>query len=392
MTDVPRSSSEVPPGHAAGSGRVLVVDDQEQLRALLAEELTEAGYQVSTAPDPPTALALIAGSGFDVVVSDIVMPGMNGIQFLTRIRKHDPELPVILMTGSPTLETAIAALEHGAAEYLLKPFKAEALLASVTKALRLRRMGLLRRQAVAYLRSHGGTAQDLDSLGASLTGALQQIWMAYQPIVLASDGSLFGHEALLRSDDTSLPNPAAFLDAAERLGRIGEVGRAVRGSVAAAFSAGAVSGNVFVNVHAHDLSDESLLSPEAPLSKIARNVVIEITERAGLEGVTDARGRVRRLRDMGFRIAVDDLGAGYSGLNSFAALEPDIVKLDISLVRGVHAEPVKQKLISSMTSLCKDLGIQVVAEGIESVEDKHSVTALGCDLLQGFLLGRPSRR
>src|SRR5207253_2538837 len=91
-----------------------------------------------------------------------------------------------------------------------------------------------------------------------------------------------------------------------------------------------------------DLLDEHLLDPASPLSAHAAKVVLEITERAGLDEVKDARARVESLKRMGYRIAVDDLGAGYAGLTSFAQLEPHIVKLDMSLVRNVHEAPTKR--------------------------------------------------
>ena len=105
----------------------------------------------------------------------------------------------------------------------------------------------------------------------------------------------------------------------------------------------------------------------------------------------DVQTRIARLREMGFRIAVDDLGAGYAGLTSFAQLEPEVVKLDMSLVRNVHSSAVKQKLVRSMTSLCSDMGIAVVAEGIEIIEERDVIIDLGCDLLQGYLYARPTR-
>jgi EAL domain-containing protein (putative c-di-GMP-specific phosphodiesterase class I) len=94
---------------------------------------------------------------------------------------------------------------------------------------------------------------------------------------------------------------------------------------------------------------------------------------------------------MGFRIAIDDLGAGYAGLTSFATLEPEFVKLDMSLVRDVDRNPTKEKLIRSMTSLCKDLGMMVVAEGVETLAEREVLERLGCDLLQGYLLAKPGK-
>jgi EAL domain-containing protein (putative c-di-GMP-specific phosphodiesterase class I) len=133
------------------------------------------------------------------------------------------------------------------------------------------------------------------------------------------------------------------------------------------------------------------MSPSAPLTAIARRVVLEITDRASLEAIKDVDSRVARLRELGFRIAIDDLGAGYSGLSTFARLEPEFVKLDISLVRNIHNHPVNRRLVRSITALCKDMGIVVLAEGIEVVEERDAVVELGCDLLQGYLIAKPGR-
>ncbi len=97
-----------------------------------------------------------------------------------------------------------------------------------------------------------------------------------------------------------------------------------------------------------------------------------------------------QLRELGFRIAVDDLGAGYAGLSSFALLEPDIVKLDMTLVRDVDRSSVKQKLVASMASLCRDMGLLTVAEGVETQAERDTLIHLGCDLLQGFYFARPT--
>lgn len=148
---------------------------------------------------------------------------------------------------------------------------------------------------------------------------------------------------------------------------------------------------LFVNLHALDLMDEALLSPTSPLSAVADCVVLEVTERTSLDEVTDPRPRIAELRRMGFRIAIDDLGAGYAGLTSFATLEPEFVKLDMSLVRDVHKSPMKEKLVGSITSLCKELGMMVVAEGVETALERDMLVALGCDLLQGYLLAMPGR-
>jgi EAL domain-containing protein (putative c-di-GMP-specific phosphodiesterase class I) len=231
---------------------------------------------------------------------------------------------------------------------------------------------------------------DRASLEASFERAIAAMWVAYQPIVHAG-GSVFGYEALMRSTEPSLPHPGALIDAAERLDRLDLMGRTVRALAAEPYLGNRDHGVLFVNLHVNDLMDATLTSPKSPLSQIADRVVLEVTERASLDEVRDARVRIAALREMGFRIAVDDMGAGYAGLSSFALLEPEIVKLDMSLVRDVHTSLTKRKVIRSMTSLSKDMGMMVVAEGVETTAERDTLVELGCDLFQGFLIARPGR-
>jgi EAL domain-containing protein (putative c-di-GMP-specific phosphodiesterase class I) len=120
-------------------------------------------------------------------------------------------------------------------------------------------------------------------------------------------------------------------------------------------------------------------------------VVLEITERSSLDKLDNVQQRVAALRRMGFRIAIDDLGAGYAGLTTFAQLEPEIVKLDMSLVRDVHTNGTKRKVVRSMTQLAREIGAMVVAEGVENEDELATVVDLGCDFVQGFYFARPER-
>jgi EAL domain-containing protein (putative c-di-GMP-specific phosphodiesterase class I) len=372
----------------APSGRILVVDDDEGLREVVSELLAEAGYQVTAAANGRLALEALQKDSYDAVFSDVRMPDMDGLGLLRAVRKQDLDLPVVLLTGGPTLETAMEAVEHGALQYLVKPVPTDKLLEAAARAVRLGALARLKRQALAAT-SGDHLAGDRAGLEASFGRGLAGLWMAYQPIVRGSDGGVQGHEALLRTTEPVFPHPGAFLAAAEQLGRLPDLGRAIRKSVADAVASGALPGDVFVNLHPLDLADYSLLDPGAPLSRFASRVVLEVTERESLDRVSDVAARMRGLRDLGYRIALDDLGAGYAGLNSFVALSPDIVKLDMSLVRGLDQDPVKQKLVGSMTGLCRDLRMQVVAEGVESEGERQAALAAGCELIQGYLVGRP---
>jgi EAL domain-containing protein (putative c-di-GMP-specific phosphodiesterase class I)/CheY-like chemotaxis protein len=373
-------------------GRVLIVDDEDALRDAYAEMLRDEGYEVETARSSAEAidvLDLLQRSELDLVLSDIQMPGMSGVQLLRAVRERDLDLPVVLITGSPAVDTAARAVEYGALRYLVKPVSLDLLLRTVGDAVRLRRMALLKREMAVALGDGSGLVGDRAGLEGSLDRALRSLWMAYQPIVWAA-GDLYGYEALVRTAEPALPSPAALFEAAARLGRTHHLGRAIRENVARSLVPAARRQlAVFVNVNANELTDDSLYAADSELSRAAKGVVLEITERATLDDVPEVRSRIRALKGLGFRIALDDLGAGYAGLTSFSVLEPHIVKLDMSLVRGVDREPIKRRLIGSMTRVCKETGILVVAEGVETKAEHDAVVELGCDLLQGYLIGRP---
>jgi EAL domain-containing protein (putative c-di-GMP-specific phosphodiesterase class I) len=232
---------------------------------------------------------------------------------------------------------------------------------------------------------------ELSRLEGSLDRCIAGLAMHFQPIVDARDRRRFGYEALLRSTDRSLPHPGAILDAAERLERVPLLGRALRAHVAKTFAdAPAARGVVFVNCHLLDLLDKQLMSPFSPLSKLAHRVVLEITERTSLDGAIDLPYRVSELRELGFRIAIDDLGGGHARMGTFTPLDTDFVKLDMSLVRDVDKHTTKQRLVRSICALCADAGTLVIAEGIETESEAAVLVDLGCDLLQGYLLGRPA--
>lgn len=238
---------------------------------------------------------------------------------------------------------------------------------------------------------HSSYARDMAELEVQFERALAAVEMVFQPIVHAADYSIFGYEALLRSKDPDLPHPGALLDAAERLNRLSKLGRHIRAQVARVFGqADEGRGFLFVNLHALDLLDKSLSSPFSPLTKIAHRVVLEVTERASLESVTDIRFRVAELRKLGYRIAIDDLGAGHARMNRFTMLDTDLVKLDMSLVRDIDSQRLKQEVASSIIKLCKDQNILVIGEGVETQAEADYLIDVGCDLLQGYLIAKPA--
>jgi EAL domain-containing protein (putative c-di-GMP-specific phosphodiesterase class I) len=370
------------------TGHVLVVDDEKALLKAYTRWLESAGHTVEIASDGEEAAQLAASKNFDAVVSDIGLPGLDGIRLLKILRERDLDVPVVLVTGSPETKSAIEAIEYGALRYLVKPLDEATLCDVVATALRLHLVAKLKRQALENSGDDDRLHGDLASLSAALDRGLETLWMAYQPIVDWSNKSIHAFEALVRSNEATLPSPGGLFSAAQRLGRSLELGRAIRERVARDVDA-APAEYVFVNLHPSELDDDWLYSSESALARVADHVVLEITERTALDRVPDVVRKIEFLRGMGFRIAIDDLGAGYAGLSSFAALSPDVVKYDMSLVRGIHRNRNTRRLVTAMTELFGDLGLTVVAEGVETAAERDALVRAGCTHLQGYLFAKP---
>lgn len=368
--------------------RILVIDDDTRVLQTYARLFRKWGHRVDTAVTVEEGLDCVGRADYDAVFSDIVMPGLTGIDLLRGVRSLDLDVPVMLMTGNPLLETAIRAIESGVTRYLVKPVSNEALRESVTWAVRIRALARARRAVDATCASEAPVVV-LSALEVRFDRALEQLRVVFQPIVSSSGGRIYGYEALLRTSEPSFPTPPDLLEAAERLGRLPDVGGAVRRAVAAAAPEAPDDAFLFVNLHPSDLLDASLYAADAPLAKLSSRVVFELTERAPLDDIDDVVDRRHRLRELGYRIAIDDLGAGYAGISSLLLLDPEIVKLDMSLVRGIDGHPGRQTVVGALTRLVRDLGMLVVAEGVETSGERDTLLGLGCELLQGYLFGRP---
>jgi EAL domain-containing protein (putative c-di-GMP-specific phosphodiesterase class I) len=383
-------TESTPKSEARGS--VLCVDDEPAILRAVERALREAGLDVVTADDGLAARERLAERTFDVILSDISMPGLDGIGLLRAVREKDLDVPVVLMTGAPSAESAYQAVAHGATMYLVKPVGVKELRAVVERAVSMHRMAKLKREFLEHFGSPDHVLADHAGTEIIVTRGLAKLWMAYQPIVDAKTLDVVAYECLLRTDEPSLKSPIAFLDAVERVGRLDELGRTIRGTVASAAAQVPLGLDLFVNLHARDFADPTLVERASPLSQIASRVVLEVTERAPLDRVPGLEARLDLLRGLGYRLAIDDLGAGYAGLTAFVQVRPNVAKIDMALVRDVDKEPVKQRLVTAVVSLCHDMGIVVVAEGVETASERDRLRELGVDRLQGYLLGKPERR
>jgi len=233
------------------------------------------------------------------------------------------------------------------------------------------------------------TEQDFGDHGV-FQDALDQLYVVFQPIVSWSRGVVVAFEALMRSRSSDCGRPDQLLAAAERQGRLHDLGRAVRERVAARISELPGHADVYVNLHAADLTDPELVLVRSPLGPYARRIVYEITERAAVQCIDEAMQTLSVLKALGYRVAIDDLGAGFASLSMLALVRPDVVKIDMSLVQGARRDAACRILLHGLGQIIGRLGVPAVAEGVETVEDLTTVLEAGADLVQGYLLARPA--
>ena len=373
------------------SSKILVVDDEPSLLNSWTRILSKREYAITTATCYTEAITQVRSNSFDVIVSDVHMPEMNGFAFMDVLRQYNEDVPVVFVTGNINFYSAVKAIEYGVFRFLVKPVLPEDLFGTLDKALRAHERSRTRQRALEFVSAFEPEPENVLELKSRFSEALEKIWMAYQPIVSWADRRVVGYEALLRSEEESFINPLQFIRMAERLKRVKDIGRTVRDQVAKRVSNLPSGVHIFNNIHPHDLEDLDLYTPDAPLSSSADQVVIEITERTALGNIQNLSDKVTALRELGFKLAIDDLGAGYSGLSSLIDIEPDIAKIDMSLIRDIHREKNKQRIVLSMIQLCKELNITTISEGVETREELNCLVDLGCDLFQGYLFATPAR-
>ena len=211
----------------------------------------------------------------------------------------------------------------------------------------------------------------------------------YQPIVDLVAGTEVAWEALTRPTDPAFTSIIDLLGTAERSGQVPTLGRVLREIQIATIDKLPPDKLLFLNVHPFEFLEQGGIEAEPALQPWTKRVVLELTEAAELSNFARARERVASLRAAGFRIAVDDLGSGYSSLNHLALLEPDFVKVDMAMIRGIEEGSRAARLIKHILEYCRGEGMRAVCEGIETREELRVVAALGVSLVQGYLLARP---
>ena len=233
-------------------------------------------------------------------------------------------------------------------------------------------------------------------LHAILTESL--VKTVFQPIYSLENRSILGFEALSRGPKNSLlEKPLELFSCAESYNCLSDLELLCRRQAISQFSQLQLPGLLFLNV-----SPNTLLDPKHPHGQTLHllnaanisvdRVVVEITEGQRIRDVELFQKAIHHYRELGFQIAIDDLGSGYSCLRQWSELQPDIVKIDRYFIDSCHQQTGKTTFLKAIVALAKATDTRVVAEGIEKPEELQLLQQLGIDMAQGFLLAKPKTK
>ncbi len=382
--------------------RVIVVDDLEPNVRLLEKLFRSVGItNVYGFTDPRVFASACADLDPDLVLLDLHMPHMTGLEVLAALRASAPRdsfLPVLVLTADITPEARERALAGGAKDFVTKPFDRTEVLLRSRNLLETR--FLYRRMQQRSERLRGALDAELarernhalsrrmkaDRIQAVLDN--RDLRCVFQPVVDLETGVIVGYEALARFSDEDRRKPETwFADAEEaELGHELEL-LAVRTALER-FADIPETAFMAINVSPSFATDPALR--DALAAYPGARVVLELTEHQRVEDYDVLFPALDELRVQGVRVAIDDTGAGYSGLQHILRMQPDVVKLDLGVTMGVSAEPARRALTVAMVGFAAEIGAVLVAEGIESAADLATLRDLGVAWGQGFHLGLPA--
>jgi EAL domain-containing protein (putative c-di-GMP-specific phosphodiesterase class I)/ActR/RegA family two-component response regulator len=373
--------------------RVLIVDDEPMQRLILARCVGMIGWQAETAASVDEAISSFSARLHDVVIVDLCLGEQDGIHLLRHLRERRADATVIFVTGmNNRLRAAVfrIAIDLGlrVAGTLAKPVDPIALHALMLSAPAPARVA---------------TKKILDPPSeAKLEQALldREIFTEYQPKIDLMTGQMIGVEALVRWQvpDSELILPDQFIPMAEKSKLINRLTyRVLEDSIIACsrWRTAYPDCSVAVNISPHVLGDARLLTEIDSLlhqhGLPAGALIVEVTESSIISDLPAATELLTRLSIKGVRISMDDFGTGYSSLQSLMRIPFTELKIDRSFVAVCQADPEAWKIVRATLSLARELGVRVVAEGIETAAVNDMLRSAGCEMGQGWFHGRSMR-
>lgn len=379
--------------------RILIADDEPALRGAIADLLShEDGLViVGEAGDADQAIEMAVSRRPDVALVDVSMPAGGGPRAAREIIRVSPETRVIALSAFEDRPTVLEMLRAGAVGYLVKGTASEDLLDSITKvfdggaSLSADVLDGIVHELSSQLRREEIEQEQRHALRGEIDRFLagEGVTMVYQPIMELRSRQIVGWEALARFHTLPLRPPNEwFAEAVEmELGVQLEL-MAIRSAMR---SLPGVPAGAYLSVNC---SPRAAMSPELgrTLGEHAPRMVVEITEHEAIEDYTSLATALEELRTLGVRIAIDDAGAGFASLRHTLLLRPDMVKVDISLTRDIDNDRAKRALTSALISFADEMGMAIIAEGIETLAELETLVSLGVPFGQGYYLAEPAPR
>ncbi len=367
--------------------RILVVDEEQFVRREIARYLEEYGHEIYQLSSGYETLEVCKSIQFDLALIDYNLSEQNGLQVFQELRTILPSCLRILITGMLNLPEAIQAVKKGEITRIIeKPFQKERLISVINMAIELRQ----RMQEVAIIQHEASKNEELKFLDECLNKDL--LHLSLQPMIEVTNNTTLGFEALLYSEHSILNTTHSLLSTVEKYKRFSEITSIAFGKAKEILESVPGEFKLFLNIHPDELEDMDLfLSILEQIKPWANRVVLEISGRRRLQSILQLEERVQIIHNLGFGLAVDDIGAGYDSLSVLADLNPNFIKVDITTVRGIYNDPQKQRFVQLLCRLASAIGAHVVAEGVERFEDFERLKECGDIIVQGYLFAHPSR-
>lgn len=365
--------------------RVLVLDPQATLARQVSVALADEPVVIEPAASAEDIADRLERDSYDaVVIEAATRPARVDLPSLLRVRH--PTVPLILVGEPWSVQVALRWVGDGAVAIIRRPDDPRQVRQAWLRArdLHSRRVVARDRMMQEYVRT-----RHREALDRVFDQALSNLYLIFQPIIRASNGAVVGYEALVRTTGHRFVGAAPMVDLALDLGREIDLDDRVRALVSGEFEEKANWHTLFVNMDPGELTRGVLGSDKDPLWPFATRIVVEFgRELPSMDG-PEVQATLERMRSAGYRIAAGDISIRNDALVRMRVLEPDIYKLGVEVVRECHRDPRRQRFIAEFVALAHDEGAMVVAQGIEQAEERQAVVELGCDLVQGFLLGMP---
>lgn len=377
---------------------MLIADDEAVLRAALADLVrSDDSFElVGSARDADEAIALAEAMKPDVALVDVRMPAGGGLRVAEKLRQLMPQTRVLAHSAVDDRASVVRMLEAGAVGYLVKGTAPAEILGAIERAARGQlsvspevMTGLVKDLSEQLQQQETATTERLakvERIERAIEGHERS--MVYQPIVELDGHRVIGMEALARfaDDGENWPIPRWFTEAAD-VGLGTELELACNRSALADLARIAPDRYVSINLSHRTAESETLLEVLDAID--ASRVVIEITEHEAVEDYDRLTRALQRVRERGARVAIDDAGAGFASLRHILLIDPEIIKLDVSLTSGIDSDARRRALATALITFAEEMDIAVVAEGIETDLEHAALQALGVRLGQGYFIGRP---